>query len=176
MKYPATARFSDDGKTYADDGRYRLRLDIQLSKLLSDRTCVGLMMNPSTACVTNGYLISDPTVTRLIGFAKRERCSRLIVVNMLGLRLTDSKQLHLHPDPVGNPLNDLCIHEAFDKADVRIVAWGKLHKRFADRERHVRTMLRRMGHMVYALKTNSDGGPSHPLYLPSDAPLKEFQP
>ena len=177
MSVPATARFSDDGETYADDGRYRLWLDIALP-FFRNRTCAGLMMNPSTARVENGHLISDPTVARLIGFARRERCDRLIVVNVLGLRLTDSKQLvrYRYPASVGNPLNDVCIREAFTTADVRIVAWGKMHKMFDERVAAVRTLLRDIGKPVYALKINSDGGPGHPLYLPSGAELREWRP
>lgn len=172
----ATVRFSDDGVFYADDGRFRLWLDVQLHDSLFHRTATALMMNPSTARAENGYLVPDRTVSKLCQFARRELCDRLIVVNVFGVRLTDSRKLHQQQNPVGNPLNDRCIEEAMLTADVRIVAWGRLHRFLVPRADAVRQLLRDVGKPVHALHINDDGSPGHPLYLPAATPLLEFQP
>jgi hypothetical protein len=66
----ATARFSDDGETYSEDGRYRLWLDIRLHEREITRTACVLLMNPSTARVKNGFLVPDPTVAKVKPSAK----------------------------------------------------------------------------------------------------------
>jgi hypothetical protein len=173
---PATARFSDDGKRYADDGKFRLWLDIRLHDRRVERTACVLLMNPSTARVDNGFLVSDPTVTKACGYARRELCDRLIVVNASAIRLTNSKLLHKQPSIVGNPLNDACIREALQVSQVRLAGWGRLHKDLAWRDAELRTLLREIGLPLHALRINQDGSPGHPLYLPALAPLLNFQP
>lgn len=177
-KLRAEARFSDNGSRFAADGRYRHWLDIRLEKNaegVGTTACV-IGMNPSTARVENGLLVPDPTVTRFCGFARREGCARLIVVNAFGVRLTESRLLHKQVRPVGNPLNDMCIRNALHSADVRIVAWGRLHKDLAWRDRELRELLRRCGLPLRALKVNDDGSPGHALYLAADSPLFPFTP
>ena len=59
----ATARFSDDGATYAVDGKFRLWLDIYLhadGRLPTVyKTACGLLMNPSTAKVVDADLVFE---------------------------------------------------------------------------------------------------------------------
>ena len=60
-------------------GRYRYRLDRRWG---DGRTMGFIMLNPSTADAEN----DDPTIRRCIGFAKREGCDAIAVVNLYALR------------------------------------------------------------------------------------------
>lgn len=171
----ATAKFSDDGATFSDAGQYRLLLDIEINAALSRVACA-LMMNPSTAHVVDGRLKPDRTISKFCGYAAREGCGRLLVVNAFGIVLTDSKLLHKTSQPTGNPLNNDCIADALERADLIIAGWGRLHKTLRWRDTEVREILRHVGKPVHALAINDDGSPGHPLYLSSDAPLLDFRP
>ena len=54
--------------------------------------CVFIMLNPSTA----DALDDDPTIRRCIGFARREQCAGLIVVNLFAYRATKPADLPRH--------------------------------------------------------------------------------
>ncbi|MCH7808802.1 MAG: DUF1643 domain-containing protein [Planctomycetes bacterium] len=60
-------------------GRYRYTLRREWGE---GRCCVFIMLNPSDADATE----TDPTLTRCIGFAKREGCGSLLIVNLYALR------------------------------------------------------------------------------------------
>lgn len=88
-------------------GQYRYKLMRSILQVVGwDKPALFIMLNPSTADAD----IDDPTVRRCIGFAKREMCSSLTVVNLYALRATDPRQLMKHQNPVG-PLNDQWLAE-----------------------------------------------------------------
>lgn len=127
------------------------------------RTQAFLMLNPSTA----NEMVDDPTVARChkraiaMGFEKFE------VINIFALRSTDPKGLYNHPDPVGPDNNDAilaCAKEAVASGGQVICAWGN-HGLFATRAEEVLGLLRTAGIPLFALKTNRNGSPAHPLYL-----------
>ena len=124
------------------------------------RTCVFVMLNPSTADADE----DDPTIRRCNSFARRENCSALEVVNLYAYRSTDPKQLWQVFDPVG-PENDRYIREAVANADVVIAAWGAHAKRMRAR------VVDRMIPGAFALGFTKQGSPKHPLYIKADAPL-----
>ena len=98
------------GAVVSDDGAYRYRLTrCWTSDLFRDgdgqMLVVGL--NPSTADAVH----DDPTVRRCIGFAHREGCAELVIVNLFALRSPTPRRLVYAADPVG-PENDRHIEAA----------------------------------------------------------------
>jgi hypothetical protein len=141
--------------------RYRLARKFSGGKL---GTCTFIMLNPSTATAD----VSDPTVRRCEGYAKRWGYSALWVVNIFALRSTDPKKLYTHPDPVG-PENDQHILEAVRYSDLAIAAWGT-HGDLHARGESVMKLL--SAYSINCLGITKGGHPKHPLYLKQD--LKPF--
>lgn len=125
-----------------------------------------VMLNPSTADAS----VDDPTIRRCLGFARREGCALLTVVNLYALRATDPRALWSHPDPVG-PRNDAFLRAAVSDAGwydgIMVAAWGVNAR--ADRVATLRGILN--GLPIWALGLTKDGSPRHPLYVRGDAPL-----
>ena len=124
-----------------------------------------IMLNPSTADAAE----DDPTIRRCIGFARREGCEAIQVVNLFALRAADPRDLLASPDPAG-PGNDGFLL-ARPLAACTIAAWGargSLHGRSAE----VRAML--AGARLLCLGVTSGGEPRHPLYARADTPLVPF--
>lgn len=130
-------------------------------------TCVFIMLNPSTADAVE----DDPTIRRCIGFAQREGCGSLEVVNLFGFRATSPADLKRAADPVGR-WNDQYLYAAVKFATGPVIAaWGA-HGAWMDQSRKVRQMLRTKP--LKCLGLTKAGEPKHPLYLPGDAPLINF--
>lgn len=127
---------------------------------------VFVMLNPSTADAR----ADDPTIRRCIGFAKREHCGSLVVVNLFTLRSPNPKMLYRHPDPVGVGADDILLRHCCLKDRVVIAAWGS-HGGLLDRGTSVRTLLARHGVQVHCFGLTALGQPRHPLYLPAHTPL-----
>lgn len=152
----------------ADTGEYRYELTRELAG--HGPALVMIMLNPSTA----SRYINDPTARRCIGFADRERASKLIVVNLFALRATNPRELSRHPDPVG-PGNDDYIR-AHCQPGVRVVAaWGN-HGIRRSRAQQVTAMLADAGVSLLCLGVTCIGQPWHPLYVPADMPLTPYDP
>lgn len=138
------------------------------------RTMVFVMLNPSTA----DERVLDPTVRRCIGFAKREGCTALEVLNIFALRSTNPKALYAHADPIG-PENNAALESALAFARMHdrpvVAAWGT-HGRLLDRGSQVAAMAQRQGVQLLTLKPTGSGHPGHPLYLRDNAPLTPWSP
>lgn len=140
-------------------------------------TATFVMNNPSTA---DGHQ-DDATIRRCIGFAKREGCAGLVVVNLFALRSTDPDALLTAADPHG-PENMRHLRDAIGDAKTVIVAWGawylshsaKLGKRRA--RPSIESLARDVGVGLYCLGTTTHGEPRHPLYVPADTPLEPWRP
>lgn len=130
---------------------------------------VFLMLNPSAA----DAIVPDPTITRCLGFARREHAGGLVVVNLFGLRSTDPSVLDGHPNPVGRS-NDRLIVEAVQDAAVVIAGWG-VPGRLHGRDREVAALLAERGIELKCLGLNKDGSPKHPLYVRADQPLEPYR-
>ncbi len=76
-------------------------------------------LNPSTADATT----DDPTLRRLMGFAKQWGFGGLVLVNLYALRATDPKTLWQVDDPMG-PRADEWIRKALKPVDEVVVCWG----------------------------------------------------
>jgi hypothetical protein len=145
------------------DRRYRYLLTRTWDATLPVMTLT--MLNPSKA----GAFRSDPTCTRCIGFARRENCGGLAILNAFALCTTDPAALALPGDPVG-PANDQFLEMHAKAASLVVVAWGaggSLH----GRAREVGQMLAAAGVPLKCLGVTKDGHPRHPLYVRADTPL-----
>jgi hypothetical protein len=129
-----------------------------------------IMLNPSTA----DAFVPDPTITRCIGFAKREQAGGLVVCNLFGFRSTDPGVLLHHHHPVGNS-NDQILADSLPHVDRVIVAWG-VPGRLHDRDRKVMRLLREHDVQPMCLDTTKDGMPKHPLYVKADQPFQPYRP
>lgn len=144
-------------------GKYRYLLTREWDPNLPP--LVVCMLNPSTA----DAVVNDPTIRRLIAFARREGRGGLQVVNLYALRSPDPIALYGHPDPVG-PGNDRHIAEAVRGAGDVLVAWGANPGPQAARVAHVLGMIGR----PVCLGTTKDGHPRHPLYVRGAEPIVAF--
>lgn len=169
--------------TFSPDDRYRYALarlwDDYLGGSSTKPLLVACCLNPSTA----DHEASDPTMTRLVSFARRERCGGLLIVNAFALRATDPKELvralERGEDPVGEH-NCEVIRRVLAAAPraYAVVAWGRvISPRLLERGRaSVDAFLDACPGDVRCFGTNDDGSPKHPLYLRGDTPLVPWRP
>jgi hypothetical protein len=120
-------------------------------------------LNPSTA----DELSDDPTVTRLIHFAKAWGYARMTLVNIFAFRATNPKELRKAVDPIGKD-NDSHIVERVSGAHETVLCYGN-GGLFQSRGQVVATMLREGGFSsrLSCFKLTKKGLPWHPLYLPN---------
>ena len=149
---------------FSDDRVYRYALSRQWD---TGPMLMFIGLNPSTADETK----LDPTLRRVVGFAKREGCGGFWMGNLFAFRSTDPRQMLAHPDPVG-PDNDSWLLEMASWCSTIICGWGA-HGKHRGRDMEVRKLLQ--GHRLHCLKLTQTGQPGHPLYLPKATPLTEFQ-
>lgn len=141
-------------------GRYRYRLD---RRWADGPTCGFVMLNPSTADATE----DDPTIRRCIGFAKREGCGALTVVNLFPFRATKPADLWA-TDPlirIGPAQGEVEFHQAIRGSDLIVAAWG------ADTRGAEHWIVHRWGKQMLCLGKTKNGQPRHPLYVKGDTPL-----
>lgn len=128
-----------------------------------------VMLNPSTA----DAMVDDPTIRRCAGFAKREACTGIAVVNLFALRATDPKSLYSHPDPVGPDNAGFLLRALVADGGPVVAAWG-LHGAFHGRGLEVARLLAPAG--MGCLGVTKAGHPKHPLYVRGDTPLVPYVP
>lgn len=164
MDFPGTCLSEAD---ISPDGLYRYRLRRRWS---TGPSMLFVMLNPSKADAEK----NDPTIRRCLGFAKREHCAAIEVVNLFAFRATNPAELGATPhDPVGHD-NDEAIISAARAATIIVAAWGAgVPRRWSHRPADALYILR--GRSVLALGISQNGAPRHPLYLPADAPLVRLQ-
>ncbi len=163
--FPAEA---DAGATFGGPNDiYRYHLWRRWS--VAPKTCPFVMLNPSTAT----EVLDDPTIRRCRGFATREGCGRLEVVNLFALRSMHPGLLYETPKAEGDPENLEHILDAAEKADLVICAWGA-HGKHRGRGSLVRRGLEECAIKSYSLGITKSGEPGHPLYIRANAPLAVF--
>lgn len=147
-------------------GTYRYELtrlwDSALPELLA------VMLNPSTADAA----IDDPTIRRLVSFAKRDGFGGLRVLNLYALRSVDPAALWAK-DSVG-PENDERLATALKAASRApvLAAWGA--SRWAKRRAFKVLRLVPAARWV-CLGTTRDGSPRHPLYVKGNQSMVPFR-
>lgn len=125
-------------------------------------------LNPSTADADN----DDPTIRRCVGFAKREGCRSLVMLNVFAWRATDPAQLLRCADPVGAENDGVLQAHATSPETILVAAWGSNIRDWTERERRVMAILRNATLMCFGV--TKDGHPRHPLYVRGDTPLIPF--
>jgi hypothetical protein len=155
------------------EGPYRYRLARQWGEPVQGvsarrPTMCFVMLNPSTA----DDQVDDPTIRRCIGFARREGCAGLVVVNLFAWRATKPVDLPRGPEAVG-PRNDEAIAAAVREATVVVAAWGASWPSPA-RVLHVLKLIRDNGKTPHALGVSLGMHPRHPLYLHAASPLRPY--
>lgn len=129
--------------------------------------CIGL--NPSTADETQ----DDPTIRRVIGFARSWGHDGLVMLNLFGYRSTDPAPLRRMDRGVAvGPENDAYI--ALEAEGRRVLcAWG-VHGEVHGRAHEVYRTLKRAGVDLVCLGLTKAGSPRHPLYVPAVEPHRAF--
>ncbi|MEU9796928.1 DUF1643 domain-containing protein [Streptomyces sparsogenes] len=130
---------------------------------------VYVLLNPSMATADQ----DDPTVRRLVGFARREGHQGLVLANLFAVRCTDPYALTGMVDTIGAH-NDALLHLLAEKARDITVGWGNWGR--LQRAAAVETLLTGHGARLWALGTTKSGHPRHPLYLSRTAPLVRYEP
>jgi hypothetical protein len=157
-----------DTAIISPDGLYRYFLTRE--GLVGDpfSMMVFIMLNPSTADAK----VDDPTIRRCKGFASREGCGSLGVVNLFGLRATNPDALFEAGDPY-DPENFKHWEMAFGHATKIVAAWGA-HPTVNQKAEKAMLYLKASGIKLWCLGQTKSGCPRHPLYVRSDQPLIPF--
>lgn len=127
-----------------------------------------LMLNPSIAGLALTQDNLDPTLRRVRQFSQDAGYTGFTVLNLFSLVSTDPRGL------ADESPEDLSAEEPvlplLRAADRLVCAWGR-HPMAAAR---ARLMLRETAAALLCLKTNADGSPCHPLYLPRSLTLRPW--
>jgi len=159
------------GAIFSDDRRFRYALWRRWDnspKNLDTLLFIGL--NPSTANATR----DDPTVVRLINFAKSWGFGGLFVGNLFSLISPNPAPLFLgeSPELPGGP-NDKALLNMRLLSTVVMVGWGEFGQYAGTRPAEVLDLV---CDPVHCIKMNQSGEPSHPLYLPGNSKLIRYYP
>ncbi len=122
-------------------------------------------LNPSTA--TN--ITDDPTIRRLIGFAKSWGFGGLFAGNLFSLVAADPANLWFtsSPEQPDGP-NDIAIKRMRELSTKVMVGWGNEGRNAGARPGEVLALI---GQPVFCIKTTKAGEPGHPLYMPLSSQL-----
>lgn len=140
-------------------GTYRYSL---YRKWGEGKTMAFIGLNPSTADASK----DDQTIRKVVGYARREGCGSLFMLNLFAYRSRDPKVLTVVEDPIG-PNNKQVIQATIDQSQLVLVGWGS-DKSITSGV--IQSVLPASG-TYYCLGINKDGNPKHPLYLAGNAPL-----
>lgn len=151
---------------FSADRRYRYTLCRRWKP--GERYVQFIGLNPSTADET----LDDPTIRRLIGFAKQLEFPALCMTNLFAFRATDPRDMQVAKDPVG-PDNDAVLEQVARNAALIICCWGN-GGTFLGRSSSVARMLRSAQCALNCFGTTKSGAPRHPLYLPNSAAVSRF--
>jgi len=130
--------------------------------------CVFIGLNPSTGSATQ----DDPTIRRCMTFASDWGYAQLTVVNLFAYRTPNPDVLKQAVDPEGSA-NRAHLRKACKNADCIVAAWGNHGSYLRQAERFERLWQK---YPLHCFGTTKTGQPVHPLYQPSNASLKAFNP
>ena len=144
----------------SDDKAYRY----QLSRSWDDEkeSVLFIMLNPSTADSN----IDDPTIRRVVNFAKTWGFGSVHVANLYAFRSTDPKGLKNVFDPVGSD-NIEYVRELVGKVNKVVYAWGN--------KKTEPEWLREIVNIPYCIDVSINNIPKHPLFLKKTMELKEYE-
>jgi hypothetical protein len=153
-----------DHAEYSPDGTYRWSYE---RRRAPGGTFCWVGLNPGTGDRDSG---PRPTLRKVVGWAKREDCAAVTVVNLFSYRSTDPRALRAtNTDIIGERTDDT-IRAASRAAQVTLAAWGA-NKIVKHRSREVFEML--IDPMCVGV--TKDGEPRHPLYVAASTPLTPYR-
>ena len=159
------------GARFSECGRYRQALTRDWTpKGAEPRTVLFIGMNPSVA---DGSA-SDPTCHRELMFAQGWGFTRYLKGNVLDWRATSPKDIPHNTATACSAENIPALIEMAQEAELVVLAYGKLHERFAEVVREVLKAVEATGRPLKCLGLNKDGSAKHPLYLRKDTALQDF--
>jgi len=160
---------SISGAVFSDDRRHRYAL-----WRIWDRSKPILIFTGLNASTAND-IKNDPTVIRMIGFAKAWGFGGLIMVNLYPLVSPYPEDLlrWLKSSDCGQAaaVNDSVIKRARLMSAKAMVGWGNEGRRLGTRPDEVIHLL---GEPVYCLRVTLSGEPTHPLYQPLSSQLMPY--
>lgn len=152
--------------------RYLLRRVMDPDIITRPRPLGVCMLNPSIAGPKPSDP-NDPTITRVIGFAVRQRYRDIVVGNLYPLVATNPKALAAatEAERVGDiQLADDAIRKLGALCGTVLLAWGAQGDRYPHRVARVRELLK--GHELVCLGRTKAGQPKHPLYSKATTPFE----
>ena len=147
-------------------GDFRFQLTRIWDPALPHACWIGL--NPSDADARR----NDPTIRKMIGFARLWGCGGIHVVNLFAIR----SPYPMYIDPFSEPTaeNDRYILDSVQGCEIVVACWGA-EKVAIERAAQVLANLKREGvKEIKCLGTTKGGQPRHPLYLSYDLRLVDF--
>ena len=159
------------GATFSECGRYRQALTRDWTpEGAAPRAVLFVGMNPSVAAAD----VSDPTCHRELMFARDWGFTRYLKGNVLDWRATSPKDIPADPGVACSPENIPALTRMAHEAELIVLAYGKLHKRFQPVVQDVLRAMAATGKPLQCLGLNKDGSAKHPLYLRKDTALRAF--
>ncbi|MBU0467052.1 MAG: DUF1643 domain-containing protein [Nanoarchaeota archaeon] len=143
---------------FSECEKYRYKLKRKWDNNLPQIMFIGL--NPSTA----DEIKNDPTVSRMINYAKQWGYGSVSVCNVFAFRATFPKDLKNTKELVGRE-NDKSITEEAQSSEKIVIAWGN-HALFMNRNIEMMSLLHK--HELFCIGVNKNGEPKHVLYLKKD--------
>ena len=140
----------------------------------SNKELIFIGLNPSVANATQ----NDPTLRRLIGFAKVWGYGSLIVINLFGRISNSPKNLKSVNDPVGdkndNELNKRIKYWSKNDSCELWIGWG-VKGRLMNRNERVLKEIKQSSKNPYVIGLTKDGHPQHPLYISKQKTLYQIE-
>lgn len=159
------------GATFSDCGRYRQALTRDWTAAgEAPRAVLFVGMNPSVA----GAEVSDPTCHRELMFSRDWGFTRYLKGNVLDWRATSPRDLPPDPALACSAANIPALVAMAQEAECVVMAYGKLHARYAEVVGGVLRAVAETGRPLKCLGLNKDGSAKHPLYLRKDTALMDF--
>ena len=151
LSLPGMARGS---AVFSPCGRYRYEL--HRAPWSSGPRLLGIFANPSYATAE----VSDHTVTKFIGFAKRWGFGSISLGNLFAFISTDPAGMYAADDPIGLE-NDKHIQRMALSCDAVFAGWGDIGL-YRDRDIEVTRVLTMMSRQPFCIGTTKAGSPLHP--------------
>lgn len=120
-------------------------------------------LNPSTANEDE----DDPTIRRVVDFAKSWGYGGVYMMNLYAIVSSDPKVLLTCEDPLGK--NDQFFDDISKEVDAVLFAWGAF--KVNGRDEVMKTRFPN----AYCLGVNKNGSPKHPLYVPGSMKLTLYK-
>lgn len=121
-----------------------------------------VMLNPAAGEVSDSDT-PDVTTRRCIGYAKRESCGGIRLVNLFTLRATYPAELWSATEPVGPKADDYLRKALAESGGRAVVGWGSIGgPAAAARIATVQRLAAETGCALMCVRLNRDGSPAHP--------------